>query len=86
MLAVEDEVLVDLVGHGDQVVLAAERRDRLELGAVEHAAGRVVGRVEQHEPRALRHGRRELAGVEAPLGRPQRHAPQPRAASATPAA
>ena len=31
MLALEDEVLVDLVGDGDHVALDAERRDGREL-------------------------------------------------------
>ena len=41
-LPVEDEVLVDLVGDHDQVVLDREPGDALELGAGQHGAGRVV--------------------------------------------
>jgi len=39
---VEDEVLVDLVGDRDQVVFAAEGRDRGELLPAEHLPGGVV--------------------------------------------
>ena len=49
MLALEDEVLVDLVGDGEEVVLDAELGDQLELGAREDLAGRVVRRVEQQQ-------------------------------------
>ena len=48
VLAVEDQVLVDLVGDRDQVVLDAHGGDRLELGPGEDLAGRVVRGVEQH--------------------------------------
>ena len=76
MLAVVDEVLVDLVGDGDEVVLDADARDRLELGAREHAAGRVVRRVEQQHARA-RTGRGELVRVEREVRRAQRDEPPP---------
>jgi hypothetical protein len=46
----EDQVLVDLVGHRERVVLLAERRDQVQLGRGEDLAGRVVRRVEQHQP------------------------------------
>ena len=50
---VEHEVLVDLVGDRDQVVLAARASAiALQLGAVEHAAGRVVRRVDEDRARA----------------------------------
>jgi hypothetical protein len=42
VLSLEDEVLVDVVGEGDQVVLQAELRDEGQLLAREHLAGRVV--------------------------------------------
>ncbi len=48
---VVDEVLVDLVGDRDQVVLAADPRDALQLRPREHAPGRVVWRVEQQDAR-----------------------------------
>ena len=53
LAAVEHEVLVDLVGDGEQVALAAVRGDQLQLGAVEDLAGRVVRRVEQDQPGAV---------------------------------
>ena len=56
VLAVEDEVLVDLVGDHEQVVLDGQRRDGGELVAGEHRAGRVVRAVEQDEAGAGRDG------------------------------
>ncbi len=53
LAAVEDEVLVDLVGDGEDVALAAVRGDQLQLGAVEDLARGVVGRVEEDEPGAV---------------------------------
>ncbi len=50
--AVEDQVLVDLVGDHPRVVLARQRADQLELGAAEDLAGGVVRGVEQHQPGA----------------------------------
>jgi hypothetical protein len=52
LVAVEDQVLVDLVGHHDQVVLTRNGGDILELGTREDGAGRVVRTVEQEQPRA----------------------------------
>jgi hypothetical protein len=46
LLAVVRDVLVDLVGDGDRVVLTAQRRDELQLFAREDLAGRVVRRVD----------------------------------------
>src|SRR5690606_28564174 len=47
---VVDQVLVDLVGHHDQVVLAGDLGDRGQLGAREHRAGRIVRGVQQDQP------------------------------------
>ena len=47
VLAVEHQVLVDLVGERDEVVLDAQACDRLELGDGEHLAGGVVRGVEE---------------------------------------
>ena len=73
VLALEHEVLVHLVGHRDEVVLDAELRDHLELGAREHLAGRVVRRVQQQHARARRDRARELVGIEGVLGCAQLH-------------
>ena len=73
VLALEHEVLVDLVGHRDEVVLDAELRDHLELGAREHLAGRVVGRVQQQHAGTRRDRARELVGIERVVGRAQLH-------------
>ena len=43
MSTVEDEVLVDLVRHGQQIVRSADFGDRRQLGSVEDLARRVVG-------------------------------------------
>ena len=40
---VEDEVLVDLVGNGDDVVLATQLGDEREFVTSEHLARRIVG-------------------------------------------
>ena len=50
VLAVVDDVLVDVVGQGDDVVLLAEAGDELELGPVEDLARRVVRRVHDDRP------------------------------------
>ena len=49
-------MLVDLVGHGHDVVLLAELRDARELRPREDPAGRVVGRVEEECARAAEGG------------------------------
>ena len=65
---VEDEVLVDLVGHHEDVVLDREPGDRGEVVVAEHDPGRVVRRVDQHQlgPRSERRG--ELGVVEPEVG------------------
>ena len=69
VLAVVDEVLVDLVGHGEEVVLDAEPGDQLELVAREHLPGRVVGRVEEDHRVRGPIGRLECGRVEPVVGR-----------------
>jgi hypothetical protein len=54
--SVEHQVLVDLVGDRQQVVLDAQGGDCLELLQAEHGAGRVVRRVDQDGARPGRHG------------------------------
>ena len=54
--AVEGDLGVDLVADHDGVVLAAERRQLLELLAREDLAGRVVGRVQDDGARARAEG------------------------------
>ncbi len=67
--AVVDDVLVDLVGDREQVVLDAERGDRLELGAREDLPRRVVRAVEDDRARPRGHGPGETVGVEGEGGR-----------------
>lgn len=43
--AAEETVLVDLVGNGEQVVLAADGSHLLQLGGARHVASRVVRRI-----------------------------------------
>ena len=52
LATVEDEVLVDLVGHHQQVVLERDLGDGEHLGVGEHLPGRVVRGVQQDEARA----------------------------------
>ena len=56
--------------------LAAERGHDLELLAGEDLARRVVRRVQQHGARARAEGGGELARIEGPVGRAQRHDPR----------
>ena len=77
--AVVDDVLVDLVGDGDGIPPAAERGDRLELGAAEHLAGRIVWRVEDDRLRPVVEGGRQLVWVECPIRLVQRHVARRRA-------
>ena len=58
--AVVDQVLVHLVGHGDQVVAAADRGQQLQLVALEHPPGGVVRRVQHQHAGAV--GQRGLDG------------------------
>ncbi len=62
---VQDQVLVDLVGHGDHVVLAAQLGEQLQLGARQHGAGRVVRGVEQQQPGPRAERRAQLGLLEA---------------------
>src|SRR5207244_1715773 len=59
----------DLVGDREQVVLDAERGDRLELGAREDLPRRVVRAVEDDRARPRGHGPGETVGVEDEVGR-----------------
>ena len=73
MFAVEHEVLVDLVGDRDQVVLDAELCDLLELVGTEDLARGVVRRVEEQQPRAWADRTSEILGIERVVGRPEGH-------------
>src|SRR5713101_1763358 len=84
--AVVDDVLVDLVGDRQEVVLEAEIGDGLELVAREDLAGRVIGAVEDDGARAGRHRPPEPVRVEGEVRRLERderrlgagdHAPRP---------
>ena len=75
MLAVEHEVLVDLVGDGDEVMGDAHPSDGGQLVRREHLARRVVRRVQQHEPGPLGDQVLERGHVSGVVGRDQRHGP-----------
>ena len=75
VLTVEHEVLVDLVGDGDHVVLAAQLGDQRQLLAGEDLAGGVVRRVEQQDLRVRGERGPKLVGVEGPIRRPEGHDP-----------
>ena len=75
--AVVDEVLVDLVGDGQDIALDADPGHRVELGGTEHAPRRVVGRVEQDHPGPWPDSGGEGGGVEGEVGGPQGHDPPP---------
>jgi hypothetical protein len=79
VLPLEDDVLVDLVGDRDQVVLDARVGDQLELRAREDLARRVVRRVEQQDPRPPRDRRLQRLGVDRPARWGERDGPPPRA-------
>ena len=66
------DVLVDLVGHRDGVVLDAERRDELELFPRKHPTRRVVRRVHNDRLRARRERGAQLVGIEDVLRRTER--------------
>ena len=72
-VAVEGQVLVDLVGDHDEVVATGDVRDGGELALVEHASGRVVRAVQQDHPGAVGDDGLELVGVEAVVGCAQGH-------------
>ena len=65
---VEDEVLVDLVGDGDDVVLATQLGDEREFVTSEHLACRIVRRVEKQRLCVRRERSPQLVGVEGPVG------------------
>ena len=79
VLAFVADVLVDLVGDRDDVVLAAEPRDRFELGPGEHTACRIVRCVDDDGLRARAERAGELVRVEFEGGRPKRHEDRRRA-------
>ena len=78
MLGVVHDVLVDLIGEGEEVVLAAQVGDRRELVAAEDLAGRVVRRVEDDRPRAGRDRGAQLVGIEGPVRLVEGHVPRAR--------
>ena len=61
----EHQMLVDLVGHHQNIVLLGDLGDELQFVAGEHLAGRVVRRVEQDQFGAVGDRRTELVAVEA---------------------
>ncbi len=54
-------------------MLETEGRDRLQLGSIENPAGRIVGSVDYDCPCAARDQRGQTIGIEAVLGRLERH-------------
>ncbi len=79
-VAVEDDVLVDLVGDREQVVRPAQSGDERQLVPAEHFAGRVLRRVDDNRlDRRVGGGRGQLVAVDPPGPRAavfaQRHEP-----------
>ena len=70
--AVEDQVLVHLVGDDDRVVPLRESDDVLQHGAVEDGAGGVVRVVDQDDAGAVGHRGRQLVEVRLEVRPPQR--------------
>ena len=69
-LAVVEQPRVDLVGeHPELLVHAQDIGDRLEIAALQAAAGRVVRRVQDQQPRLLRDLGFELVRIESEVAR-----------------
>ena len=79
VLPVEDKVLVDLVGDGDDVVLATQLGDEREFVTSEHLARRIVRRVEKQRLRVRRERGPQFVGVEGPVGSAEGDHPASRA-------
>ena len=81
--AIEQDVFVDLVrvdAHVRMAAFAHNLGDAREILGREHAAGRVRGRAQDDEPRALREARREIVRREREppcLGEMERHRARP---------
>jgi len=73
----EDQVLVHLVRHGHDVAAPAEVRDDGKLFLREDLAGRIVGGVEDEQPRAGREEPLQLRGVQAEVRETERAEPGP---------
>src|SRR3954470_7210765 len=69
---VEHDVLVNLVAKEIAVVWANETREPIEISPRDHGAGRIVRRVHDHEPRAVREGGRKALPVDRERRRRQR--------------
>ena len=65
VLAAIQDPAVDLVGENDEIMLDRGVGDALEIGARQHAAGRVGGRVQDDHPGARRDQAGELVRIEA---------------------
>jgi hypothetical protein len=61
---IEDEVFVDLVGDGDDIMFDAQVADEGKLLLGEDPAGGIVGRVEEHGFGLLFEGAPQLFSVE----------------------
>src|SRR5262245_47089856 len=70
---VVDDVLVDLVGDRQEIVLQAEIGNGLQLALREDLARRVIGAVEDDGPGTRRHRATQAIRVERELGRLERH-------------
>ncbi len=73
MLAIEDHVLVYLVGDGDQVVTSAQVGDRFHLEFGKHPPGRIVGCIDHYGPRSVVDRRLEIVDRKLELRGAQGH-------------
>ena len=78
MRAVEDEVLVDLVGHDHRVVLVGEADHLVLQLAGEHGPSRIVRVVHEDHAGSVGDGRAQLVEVGLEVGPAQRHRDQTR--------
>ena len=73
VLALEHDVLVDLIGDHDEIPLHGQAGDLGQLGPAEHHAGRIVRGVDQDQPGPAGHRVAQHVQVGPEGRRPQRH-------------
>ena len=73
VLALEHDVLVDVVGEGERIELDAQRGDQVEFVAAVDLAGRVVRRVDDDRPGPRPERSAQLVGIDRPVRLMERH-------------